>query len=283
MSLPFKAPVYRNYFECFNGLQQQGTYALYKGNGIRCLHVLLFHKFNCDLNHYSESFFPDVVKQIKSVPCAQEFLLSCTVNLFLHPLHLAEARLILQNRMPNFAVYKKAHHIFTKSGSELFRGILMHIPRNFFLALSKYFIYLNLLIFIFTASLKVQDEITYFSMYSAALVANLLSYPFLTVQRRLECRSAQSTSMFANDIYGSGRFTSCLSQMIKEEGVRALWKGFSLHMLTVVFFLSALPTATDFLMQKVPMNADPMHGFQGNASKASSQPNPEEWYEQGDN
>ena len=76
--------------------------------------------------------------------------------------------------------------------------------------------------------------------------------------------------MFANNIYGSGRFTSCLSQMIKEEGVRALWKGFSLHMLTVVFFLSALPTATDFLMQKVPMNADPMHGFQGNASKASS-------------
>ena len=102
------------------------------------MHVLLFHKLNCDLNHLSEGAFPDVVKKIKKVPGAQEFLLSCTVNLFLHPLHLAEARMILQNRYPNFAVYKKAHHVFTQSGAELFRGILMHVPRNFFIALSKY-------------------------------------------------------------------------------------------------------------------------------------------------
>ena len=137
MALPFKAPVYRNYFECFNGLQQQGTKGLYKGNGVRSLHVLLFHKLNCDLNHFSETSIPEIVRQIKQVPCAQEFLLSCTVNLFLHPLHLAEARMILQNRLPNFAVYKRAHHVFTLSGSELLRGILMHVPRNFFLALCK--------------------------------------------------------------------------------------------------------------------------------------------------
>ena len=81
---------------------------------------------------------PDTIKDIKKVPCAQEFLLSCSVSLFLHPLHLAEARMILQNRLPNFAAYKKAHHIFTQSASELLRGILMHVPRNFFLALCKY-------------------------------------------------------------------------------------------------------------------------------------------------
>jgi len=85
-------------------------------------------------------------------------------------------------------------------------------------------------------------------MYSTALITNFLAYPFLTVQRRLECRSSQAISLFPNDVYKSGKFTACLSQLIKEEGARTLWKGFTANMLTVVIFLSALPTATDFLM-----------------------------------
>lgn len=90
-----------------------------------------------------------------------------------------------------------------------------------------------------------------------AFVTNLLAYPFLTIQRRLECRSNMPSSMLKNDIYNKGRFTSCLMSMIKEEGVRSLYKGFSANFLTVVIFLSALPTASDFLMEKLPLYIDP--------------------------
>lgn len=49
MALPFKPPVYRNYFEAFQGIYKQGAAGFYKGNGIRCLHIFAFHKLNTDL------------------------------------------------------------------------------------------------------------------------------------------------------------------------------------------------------------------------------------------
>lgn len=121
-------------------------------------------------------------------------------------------------------------------------------------------------------------------MYSTALLTNLLAYPFLTVQRRLECRSAQATSLFPNDAYKSGRFTACLSQIIKEEGARTLWRGFAAHMLTVVIFLSALPTATDFLMQRMPKSISEMSPMGSKQPQQqvlpAGRPSEEEWYEQ---
>jgi hypothetical protein len=70
--------------------------------------------------------------------------------------------------------------------------------------------------------------------------------------------------------------------MIKEEGARALWRGFALHMLSVVIFLSALPTATDFLMQKMPVGpSDSMTNLLGASQQPASAPSHEEWYEQG--
>jgi len=139
MGLPFKPIVYRNYFECFNGIYSQGPLGFYKGNGVRALHALIFHRANCDLNGWSEAAFPEQVKQLKQIPCAQEFLLACGINLLLHPLHLAEARLIIQNRRPHFSAYKNVSQVFTRTPGELMRGIMMHIPRNVFLALSKYY------------------------------------------------------------------------------------------------------------------------------------------------
>jgi hypothetical protein len=49
INLPFKAPVYRSYWECFQGIYRQGFTGFYKGNGVRSLHILLFHRMNSDL------------------------------------------------------------------------------------------------------------------------------------------------------------------------------------------------------------------------------------------
>ena len=125
--------------------------------------------------------------------------------------------------------------MFTFSRSELVRGFLLHAPRNLLLSLS---------------ALKIQNEITYVSMYSAAFLTNFLAYPFLTIQRRLECRSAMPTGMFPNDSFGKGSIIKCFREAMKETGgVRNLWKGFSAHFLTVVILLSALPTVSDYMMQ----------------------------------
>lgn len=68
MALPYKAPVYRTYFESIHGLYKQGFPGFYKGNGIRCMHIFLFHKLNTDLTLWLES--NDLSKQIRSIPLA---------------------------------------------------------------------------------------------------------------------------------------------------------------------------------------------------------------------
>jgi hypothetical protein len=68
----------------------------------------------------------------------RDFFAATAASLFLHPLHLAEARLVLQNRLPNFMTYKSLWSMFMTSYKELYRGITAHIPRSFILALTGF-------------------------------------------------------------------------------------------------------------------------------------------------
>ncbi len=65
MALPFKPPVYRTYFEAFQGLYKQGSRAFFKGNGVRSMHIFFFHKLNTDLTLWSEAAYPQEMKQLK--------------------------------------------------------------------------------------------------------------------------------------------------------------------------------------------------------------------------
>ena len=42
LNKPYRAPVYRNYMECIQGLYKQGLLGFYKGNGVRCAHIFLY-------------------------------------------------------------------------------------------------------------------------------------------------------------------------------------------------------------------------------------------------
>ena len=68
----------------------------------------------------------------------RDFLAATIAGIFLHPLHLVEARLVLQNRLPNFTTYKSLWSLFMTSYREMAKGITAHIPRSFLLSLSKY-------------------------------------------------------------------------------------------------------------------------------------------------
>lgn len=72
--------------------------AFYKGNGVRVLHIYVYSVLRNDLGYYfdnGESIF-------RKDSFIRDFAAATIASMFLHPLHLAEARLILQNRLPNF-------------------------------------------------------------------------------------------------------------------------------------------------------------------------------------
>ena len=60
-----------------------------------------------------------------------------------------------------------------------------------------------------------------------------------------------------NAIYKKGRFTACLMEMIKTEGPTSLYRGYTVHLFAILFWMSVLPMTTDLLMDKLPLYIDP--------------------------
>lgn len=81
---PFKPSSFADNTEAMRGLYKQGApLAFYKGNGVRSLHILLFHKLNAELTFKIEQNFRAEWKQIKQIPLAGEMILSCTTDFLL--------------------------------------------------------------------------------------------------------------------------------------------------------------------------------------------------------
>ena len=118
----------------------------------------------------------------------------------------------------------------------------MHIPRNFFIALT---------------GMKLTDQLTLASYYGTAILFQTLAYPFLTIQRRLECRSNARIAMLPNEIYKKGSFINCFRTMIAEEGPLSLYRGYTFHLFAMLTWLAVMPLATDYLMAKFPAYIDP--------------------------
>lgn len=89
------------------------------------------------MNMWVESSYPFYWRQVKQIPCLPEFLLTCSIDMLLQPLFLAETRFMMQNRFSNFAVYHSLMDVFRLSPIEIYRGVTMNIPRNFFISLCK--------------------------------------------------------------------------------------------------------------------------------------------------
>jgi len=53
--------------------------------------------------------------------------------------------------------------------------------------------------------------------------------------------------MFPNNYFNKGRFTSCFKELIREEGFTSLWKGFPLHLLGIIIWMSVLPNIVDLI------------------------------------
>lgn len=96
--------------------------------------MFLFHSFR---NDFSRRMERQEGMFIKKSSFTRDFIAAMMADLMLHPLHLVEARYVLQNRLPNFISYKSLYSFGISSYAELHKGMFLHIPRNFILALSK--------------------------------------------------------------------------------------------------------------------------------------------------
>ena len=63
-----------------------------------------------------------------------------TASMMLHPLHFAESRFILNNRLPNFGAYKSLYTLIltNRNLTEVARGASVHLPVSLIMAFSGF-------------------------------------------------------------------------------------------------------------------------------------------------
>ena len=167
----------------------------------------------------------------------KDLVAATTASVFLHPLHFAEARLVLNNRLPNFSAYKSIYSMVVSTATatgieQVTRGVSIHLPRSFILAFSgfNYFSSVNLQTFV----------VTHLAFHS-------LAYPLLTVQRRLECQSADRPGMIPTRYMGAVHATGL---MLREEGFRGLYRGYTAYLLATAFYITTVPFLAELSVAK---------------------------------
>ena len=165
----------------------------------------------------------------------KDFIAATAASLLLHPLHFAEARLVLNNRLPNFSAYKSLFSLITSAtnfvgSTQAFRGASIHLPRSFILAFSG---------FNYFSSVSLQQ------LVATHLAFHSLAYPLLTVQRRLECQSGDRPGMIPPRYIGPIHATGL---MMREEGLRGLYRGYTAYMIASAFYLITVPLLAELSM-----------------------------------
>lgn len=114
------------------------------------------------------------------------------------------------------------------SYGEMWRGISLHIPKNMLLALT---------------GISFMNDANYL-MYGIPF----LVYPFLTIQRRIECQS-QTKGMLPVKYKG---FFSGIYQIFKHEGPMSLYRGFPAFFFATMVWMLSVPSISNWMMENSP-------------------------------
>lgn len=115
--------------------------------------------------------------------------------------------------------------------TQLGRGISAHVPRSFILSFTgfNYFSSANI-----------------FSYLATVGTFHTLAYPVLTIQRRLECQSADRPGMIPTRYLGPiHAFGMCW----REEGMRSFYRGYTAYMIAQMLYISVVPLMGELMFK----------------------------------
>jgi len=208
----FRAPVYASYKEAFQSIANQGLFGFYKGNFLGLVHTWANSFLRFRAFQYIESLnYEPLVEGNFFVRGAYETTILTLVDLLTHPLQLMQSRFILQNRLPNFSLYKSFIHFFKKHYSDpktMFQGWSVHLPKNIIFLIGQY----NFL-----------TDRPFEGYLLSNFIAQTLAYPLTTVLRRLHCQDNKPGML----PYKYTGFLNAFKTIAKEEGVKGLFRGFA--------------------------------------------------------
>ena len=205
---PYQAPIYRNAKDAVVGLKNQGVLAFYKGNFWRIGFFAISQRVTISLSWALKDRFVF----FERAPLFANFICFTAASMFAHPLFVLESRFILQNRLPEFKVYKNFWKFKTRSYSDFHIGALGHIPLNI----------------LFTTGFFLGSNLLPDAPNSVHFVCGqIMSYPVLTGIRRICCQNEILSGLLPVRYLN---LLHCVALMRREEGIyRGWYAGFGFH------------------------------------------------------
>ncbi|CAD8045664.1 unnamed protein product [Paramecium sonneborni] len=191
---------YQNYNAVLKGLGEQGILGFFKGLGTGIVYQIT----NSQLRYFLIQKYFNEKKLIQNLYAS---LVGMVVDVITNPLMLIQSKMIYQNRLPNFRTYRSFLDILKKERN-LYKGSLGHIYKHIFICLSQ------------IPSLYIND--TRFCLGYLLMIQQVVSYPFLTVIRRLHCQGIKPFMLHTNYI----GFWDGVRQIYAQEGILSFYRGF---------------------------------------------------------
>jgi hypothetical protein len=216
---PFRAPYYKNYREAFSALSAQGYKGFFKGN------FLELCRFCATSSPIIWLSYSNVYKESGVLKPLVIFTGSAIAECLAQPLHNMHSRFILQNRIPEFTLYRSILTcIETLRLRGLYQGLRVVFPKQ---------------TLAFGCTLTFGPSLSAFSLF---LLSEFLVYPLDTVQRRLEVQGPEH-SMLPRRYLNNIRFT--ISRIYDEEGIfRGFYRGAMMNILANCLKFMMLPVMT---------------------------------------
>lgn len=227
----FKFTSHEKYFSLARHMFKQGFLGMYKGNFIR----LSFFISSVSLKQVIENNYDSYLRSKVFIPkILREMLFFTLADMLLNPLLFIETRFMLQNKHGNFRHYKNIFNLLSVSYSELYKGSILSIYRNFFfvLGVNLYFILPS-----------------FASNVFSIVLSHSLSYPFLTIQRNIMARSSfllyYENDLLVKEQRGILRINE-IREYIRIYGFTKLYKGFPVYLSAVCLWHYYVPLAAKY-------------------------------------
>lgn len=173
----------------------------------------------------------------------------------LQPLFVAQTRFIAQNRLERYSLYRDSLEFLGKVRMrDMYVGWGGVVPRQ--LLLSAWAAHLPLIDYYSDEVLGISAATNFQVVFKEVLLgigAYLLMYPVFTLQRRAAAQSFQGEiGMFT---YKSRSLSVLLWDIVKNEGVLALYRGVGAYTVGISVWVLAVPTLTQYFWLKFDTDA----------------------------
>ncbi|XP_020830779.1 solute carrier family 25 member 43 isoform X1 [Phascolarctos cinereus] len=227
----------------------EGPRALWKGNGVACLRLFPYSVLQLAAYRKFLLLFMDDLGYVSQWSAIMAGSLAGTVaTIVTYPTDVIKTRLIMQNLLkPSYTGISHAFcTIYRQEGFlALYRGISLTVIGALPFSAGSFLVYVNLHRIWNGPRDRFSPLQNFANSCLAAGVAQTISYPFDTVKRKMQAQSHCLPHCGRVDTNFSGAM-DCFRQVVKAQGVLALWNGLTANLLKIVPYFGVMFSTFEF-------------------------------------